>query len=312
MRTLHPVLVPWLTHFNDAVERSVAAGFKATPTNAREWLAGCTRLYVTNIPVVPCVQDDLVPAPEYRVPIRIYHPSPQEDLPVLVYFHGGGHMCGSITVYDPICRKIALAAKHIVVSADYRLAPENPYPAGLHDALGVVHNLWPVLDSRGIRHTRQLSLGGDSGGGTLAASVAGIVQHEPGIRIKRQFLIYPSLDYTLSLPSVEENAVGFLLEKDKVIWYFENYFQHGENWKEASPLFWEFTSRLPESLIITAEFCPLRDEGRLYAQKLRNAGIRVEELKFDTMIHAFLNMENLVPEACGRLYSAIGAFLQRP
>lgn len=72
------------------------------------------------------------------------------------------------------------------------------------------------------------------------------MQHEPGIRIKRQFLIYPSLDYTLSLPSVEENAVGFLLEKDKVIWYFENYFQHGENRKEASPLFWEFTSRLPE------------------------------------------------------------------
>ena len=120
MRALHPVLVPWLQNFNAAVEMSLAGGFRATPTNAREWLANCTRMYVTNIPPVAWVQDDLVPTWEYRVPIRIYHPAPLEPLPVLVYFHGGGHMCGSVTVYDPICRKLALASRHIVVFVDTR------------------------------------------------------------------------------------------------------------------------------------------------------------------------------------------------
>lgn len=311
MRALHPVLVPWLQNFNAAVEMSLAGGFRATPTNAREWLANCTRMYVTNIPPVAWVQDDLVPTWEYRVPIRIYHPAPPEALPVLVYFHGGGHMCGSVTVYDPICRKLALASKHIVVSVDYRLAPENPYPAGLHDAIGVVRNLWPVLDARKLNYTRDLSIGGDSGGGALAASVSGILQHESAIRIRKQVLIYPSLDYTLSLPSVKENAVGFLLEKDKVNWYFDNYFQHEEDRRKASPLFWEYTPNMPETLVVTAEFCPLRDEGRQYVRRLVEAGAHAEELPFDTMIHAFINMENLVPDACTQMYAAIGAFLQR-
>lgn len=310
MRHLHPHLIPWLEAHNALVKKLLAEGFKATPTNAREGLAGMTWLYVKTIPHVAWVRDDYVITPVYHVPVRIYHPKPQEELPVLLYFHGGGHMAGSVSVYDPICRKLALATEHIVVAPEYRLAPECPYPAGVVDACGVVKNIWRTLEGRGLRYRRELSIGGDSGGGALTATVTGRMQFDNGVDIKKQFMIYPSLDYTLSTPGVEENASGYLLQKANVMWYFDSYFQYGEDRKAVSPLFWEFTARLPKTLVITAEFCPLRDEGIRYTEKAIDAGVYTEHLHFDDMIHAFIHLEDLVPDACMKLYSAIGDFLK--
>lgn len=312
MKQLHPALAPWLENFHATANRRIKEGFKATPTNAREFLANLTKRYVTDIPNLPYIEDDLVPTTEFQVPVRIYHPAPAEKLPVLIYYHGGGHMCGSVTVYDPICRKLAVASNHVVVAVDYRLAPENPYPAGIKDCLGVARNIWPVLDARKINYKKEMSIAGDSGGGALTATICGMTQHEPGIKVRRQVMIYPSLDYTLSQPSVEENGVGYLLQKDKLIWYFENYLAHGENWKDASPLFWEITPNMPEALVITAGFCPLRDEGVRHVENLKKAGIKVEHLELEDQIHPFINMEDLVPEACKTMYETIGAFLRKP
>lgn len=309
MRQLHPQLEDWLKKSNALMATLVAGGYKATPVNTREGLAALTRVYVKDVPAVSWVQDDYVDTPVYRVPVRIYHPKPEEALPVLVYFHGGGHMAGSVSVYDPICRKLALAANHIVVAPEYRLAPECPYPAGITDGLGVVKYLWRTLDDRGLRYRRQLSVGGDSGGGAMTATVTGRAQFDASLDIRRQVMIYPSLDYTMSTPSIEENAVGYLLEKEKVAWYFDSYFQHGEDRKAASPLFWDYTTRLPETLIVTAEFCPLRDEGLAYLEKAKAAGVPVRHLHMPDMIHAFINMEDLVPEACRAMYGVIGEFL---
>lgn len=309
MRQLHPQLEEWLKKSNALMAMLVAGGYKATPITARDGLAALTKGCVKDVPAVSWVQDDYVDTPDYRVPVRIYHPKPEEALPVLVYFHGGGHMAGSVSVYDPICRKLALAANHIVVAPEYRLAPECPYPAGITDALGVVKYLWRTLDDRGLKHQRRLSVGGDSGGGAMTATVTGRAQFDASLAIRKQVMIYPSLDYTMSTPSIEENAVGYLLEKEKVVWYFDSYFQHGEDRKAASPLFWEFTTRLPETMIVTAEFCPLRDEGVAYVEKARAAGIAVRHLHMPDMIHAFINMEDLVPEACRTMYEAIGDFL---
>ncbi len=311
MSTLHPALVTWLKKSNALMEELAANGFKATPVNAREALAGLTRIHVKHIPPVAWVQDDYVDTPDYRVPVRIYHPRPDEALPVLVYFHGGGHMAGSVTVYDPICRKLARATDHIVVAPEYRLAPECPYPAGITDAYGVIKNLWRTLDGRGLKYSPLLSVGGDSGGGAMTATVTGKGQFDAGLSIRKQFMIYPSLDYTMSTPSIEENGKGYLLDRDKIFWYLDSYFQKGEDRKAASPLFWEFTPRLPETLMITAAFCPLRDEGIAYVQKARAAGLVVEHLHFDDMIHAFVNLEELVPDACRKMYETIGAFLQK-
>lgn len=311
MRTVSPKLEPWLDDFNKLLERLAADGFKATPTNAREGLANLTRGLTTKIPEVACIKDDLIPSAPYKVPVRIYHPVPGRELPVLVFFHGGGHMAGSVTVYDPLCRKLALATQHVVVAPEYRLAPECPYPAAVHDACNTIKGVWDVLDRRGLKHAPRLSIAGDSGGGALCATVAHLAQFDASLAIRRQAMIYPSLDYTLAGDSTDENATGFLLHKEKILWYFDNYFQSGENRKAASPLYMEFTPGLPETLVVTAEFCPLRDEGIAYANKIKEAGVVAEQLHFDEMIHTFMNMEDLVPDECASVYRRIGEFLNR-
>ncbi len=311
MSQVSPKLQEWLKNFNILIAQLVESGFKATPTNAREGLANLTHNLVTDIPQVSWVQDDLVVGGEYAVPVRIYHPAPEKALPVLVYYHGGGHMSGSVTVYDPICRKLALATQHIVVSVDYRLAPECPFPAGLNDAYAVVQHLWKTLDGRGINYSAILSVAGDSGGGALTASVCAKAQSDPKVSIAKQVLIYPSLDYTMETDSITENGAGYLLHKEKIAWYFDNYFAGGEDRKAASPLYQVITDQLPETLLFTAEFCPLRDEGILYCEKARQAGAKVEHYHFPDMIHTFINMEDLVKEECELVYQKIGQFLKQ-
>lgn len=311
MRQVSPKLQTWLDNFNIAVNQLIEGGFKPTATNAREGLANLTKGLVTEIPDVAWVQDDLVFGDEYHVPVRIYHPESETALPVLVYYHGGGHMAGSVTVYDPICRKLALATKHIVVSVDYRLAPECPYPAGLIDAYSVVSNVWAALDSRQLNYLPTLSIAGDSGGGALVASVSAKAQNDENVAIAKQVMLYPSLDYTMDSGSMEQNATGYLLQKGKIAWYFDNYFQNDEDRRAASPLYQPMSAALPQTLLLTAEFCPLRDEGIAYCEMARSAGAQVEHYHFADMIHTFLNMEDLVKQECETVYQKISEFLNR-
>ncbi|MCP4746029.1 MAG: alpha/beta hydrolase [Desulfobacteraceae bacterium] len=309
MRQVSSKLKQWLEGFNKHMETLVKNGFKPTPSNAREALAVLTFKLVTHYPQIAWIQDDMINAPGFAIPVRIYHPAVASRLPVLVYLHGGGHMAGSISVYDPICRKMAHATKHIVVSADYRLAPECPYPAGVTDACQTVKNVWSVLDGRNLKYQPRLSIAGDSGGGALCATVAHLSQYDAGVDIKHQVLIYPSLDYTMNWKSIEENATGYLLHKDKITWYFDNYFQNAENRKAASPYHMDFTSNLPQTFVITAGLCPLRDEAFAYLVKAKAAGLRTQHLHFDDLIHAFLNLEDLIKDECNATYEEIGKFL---
>jgi acetyl esterase len=310
MRQVSEKLQPWLEDFNQQVAVLIENGFKPTAINAREGLANLTKGLVTDIPVIAWVQDDVVINDEYIVPVRIYHPAPEQALPVLVYYHGGGHMAGSITVYDPICRKLANATQHIVVAVDYRLAPECPYPAGVNDAYAVVKNVWTTLDSRQLQYQRKLVIAGDSGGGALVATVSGQAQFDDTVNIAKQVMIYPSLDYTMDSDSMEQNALGYLLQKSKIAWYFDNYLQNNENRQRVSPLYGRFTPALPETLLFTAEFCPLRDDGVSYCKKAKAAGVQVEHMHFPDMIHTFMNMENLVKEECAQVYQTITRFLR--
>ncbi len=309
MRQLPKDLHDWLEAYHQMVEELEAGGFKQTPTNAREGLANLTWTLVTRKPEVKWIQDDLVEGGQFNVPVRIYHPQPESRLPVLVYFHGGGHMAGGISVYDPICRKLAHATHHLVVSVDYRLAPECPYPAGINDALNVVRNIWTTLDQRHLNYTRRLSIGGDSAGGAICATVCHTTQDEETVEIERQVLIYPSLDYTMQSESIDLNGKGYLLQREKIEWYLDNYFQNGEDRRECSPLYMQFSDQLPETLVVTAEFCPLRDEGYAYIDKLTAVGVPNQHHHFDDMIHAFMNMEDLLRNQCNALYHRIGAFL---
>lgn len=316
MRQLEPRLADWLEGVNAQLAQLKAAGYEPTPISARESLANLTRTFVEQGPEM-AVCETLVYGGEYAVPVRIYRPANSEPGPAIIYCHGGGHMAGSVSVYDPICRRLAEACGRTLVSVEYRLAPENPYPAGLNDLMHVVRGLGAVLEGKSIEHDNRWILMGDSGGGALCASASRLLQHRPHDSspvaegsVAAQVLIYPSLDYTMLQPSIEENGSGYLLEKEKILWYFDNYFQDSENRYQASPLHGDFTGKLPPSLVVTAEFCALRDEGLAYIEKLKQSGVATESLHFDDMIHAFLNLEDLVPEACGKLYRHVGEYVK--
>lgn len=301
-------LQAWLEANNRYLAQLKDQGFKLTPDTARKGLEVMTLSQVTDIPNVPEIVDTSTDIQGRKLPLRVYHPQPDNALPVLVFFHGGGHMCGSVEVYDPICRKLALATNHVVVAPDYRLAPEHPYPAGLEDGWALLNTLFDVPQIQALNHSKQLSIAGDSGGGAMTATLAHRAAKK-GLRLEAQVLIYPSLDYTMSQPSIKENGEGYLLEIDNIRWYFEHYFAGGESPKEASPLYMEASRGLPRTLAITAGFDPLRDEGRAYVERLQAAGIEAQEVKFDGLIHAFLNLENLCRSECRETYAAIGRFL---
>lgn len=299
----------WLTHYNFLVSNAIKNGNYFNPENIREGFATLTSTLVTDIPEISLVVDDAVDSGSRPVPVRIYHPDRSRPLPVVIFFHGGGHMAGSVSIYDPICRKLAIAAERIVISVEYRLAPEYPYPAGIEDGEDVIIGCFGMLDRLQINHVPRLALAGDSAGGAISATLAHRNQVS-GAGIQHLVLIYPSLDYTLSCPSVERLSSGYLLEKERIEWYFDHYFQKNESRAEASPFFMEISDGFPKTMVITAGFCPLCDEAVAYVKKLKARDIPVQHLHFDEMLHAFLNMENLVSIFCKKLYQEVGFFLK--
>ncbi|TGG92411.1 alpha/beta hydrolase [Natronospirillum operosum] len=311
MTALNAQLEDWLERLNRLVAQQRAQGSTPTAVNAREGLANMTATLVTARPTLPRVVDALVDGGRYPVPVRIYDPAPEQDKAVCLYIHGGGHTAGGITVYDPICRKLAVASQRLVVSVEYRLAPECPYPQGLQDCVDVVRHLWPTLDDKGFWYQPELAVAGDSGGGALTATLCAELQHEEEALVQQQILIYPNLDYTLSYPSIHELASGYLLERERIRWYYDQYFQKGEDRAAASPLYMPITPGLPETLIITAGFCPLKDEAIAYRDALQKEGVRCTHRHFPTLLHAFLNMEDLVEADCAEAYRTMAAFMRR-
>ena len=145
----------------------------------------------------------------------------------------------------------------------------------------------------------------------MSATLAHIFQGRSDLAISHLILLYPSLDYTMSLPSVTEFATGYMLEKERICWYFDRYFRGHERREKVSPLFMKVTDRFPKTFIVTAGFCPLQDEGKQYFSLLKKGGVAVQHLHLDDMIHAFLNMDSLVPESCDLVYRAMEDFLHR-
>ncbi len=309
-------LVPAIQEFLQIVEQSkqrlLAQKFKMNQSNTREALANMTRSYVTNYPTDLRIIDDSINNDGYPVPIRIYIPAGAGDVQFKVglFIHGGGHMCGSITVYDGIVRHLAQATNTIIVAVDYRLAPEFAYPVGLNDCATVMVNLFPVLDEWQINYrSRELILIGDSGGAALCATLTLDRELVRRAKIVTQVLIYPSLDYTLASPGIAEFGEGYLLEKTKISWYFDNYFQHGEDRKALSPVYGKFYPQMPRSLVITAQYDPLHSEGESYYDKLCAAGVEAKLSKIPGVIHAFLMLENLCPQECQESYRQIAEFI---
>ncbi|MES1946992.1 GNAT family acetyltransferase [Salinisphaera sp. C84B14] len=301
----------WLEQVNQRTAESDDPEIAADPAAVRSNLAAMTAQFVSPGPGVSWVADRVVEAEGQSVDVRLYDPAPQRAKPVLLFFHGGGHMAGSVAVYDPICRRLAEASGGLVVSVDYRLAPEHPYPQGLEDCLHVVRHVRALLESAQRLFEPRLVLVGDSGGAALAATISARAQTDASLAVDAQVLIYPSLDYTLNHRSVYDNGRGYLLEQARIGWYFDCYFQGQEDRLAVSPLYMPVTPTLAPTLVISAGYCPLRDEAFAYAQRLAAGGVTCRHRHFADMIHAYLNLEALVPEACAQTYREIGDFLAR-
>lgn len=291
-------------------QKLAAVNFKLNQSNTREALAIMTAKYMTDIDYSLFAIDDTVLNGFYPVPVRTYLPDLTRPLPVAVFIHGGGHMTGGISVYDGIVRKLAKQTGHIIVSIDYRLAPEFAYPVAIEDCKAVIRNVFSILDERNIRYaSKELAIIGDSAGGAVCASIVMDKEFVVTHAIKQQVLIYPSLDYTCSLPSTDQFGEGYLLEKTKMQYYFNSYFQNGEDPKLVSPLHNEFYANMPKTLVIVAEFDPLHDEGILYQKYAAQVGVESELLKVAGVVHAYLMLENLCPEECQNTYQEIASFL---
>lgn len=280
--------------------------------SARAGLAGLTATYdKTSVPMAVIINDD-VDIGGRRIPVRIYRSMQSGKSDVLFFIHGGGHLSGSVDVYDPVARHLASVTGNTVIAVDYRRAPESPYPAGLTDSRDVLLQVYSVLDKHNIAYQRQLTVVGDSGGGAFSATLAEDLQEtHPGF-INRLVLIYPSLDYTLSWPSVKENGKGKLLDESKIRWYFDQYFQQGESRKAVSPLYRKVSKTFPETLLFSGGLDPLRDEDFAFVARLRALGIPVKHVHFPNVVHAYLMLESLVPEEAQATYRAIGDFVRTP
>ncbi|NKB59135.1 MAG: alpha/beta hydrolase fold domain-containing protein [Alphaproteobacteria bacterium] len=271
------------------------------PLEARRLYAASTDMFAPPTPDLRSVENRSVPGETADVPVRIYTPEAESGpsgLPVLVFLHGGGWIFGDIDTHDAMCRVLAHEAACLIVSVDYRLAPEHKFPAGLEDCLTVLD--WVAANATGIEgDASRIAIGGDSAGGNLAAAACQVARDKGGPPIVFQLLIYPATDFTADMTSPRSNAAGFGLSDVSIEWmrncYLTDPFDATD--PRASPLMAKDLSGLPPALIQTAEFDPLHDEGKAYAEALRNAGGTAIHINYHGMIHGFMRMGALVDDA---------------
>ena len=243
--------------------------------------------------------------------VRLYVPAAAERLgPALVYFHGGGWVIGSLDTHDHLCRALANRSGARVVSVDYRLAPEHPWPAAPEDGYAVVRHLAERGAEFGI-HGSRLAVGGDSAGGNLAAVVSLMARDRSGPALRHQVLLYPVVDHDFDRPSYRENGDGYFLTRDGMRWFWDQYVADPARRNEgyASPLRAEKLEGLPSATVLTAEYDPLRDEGEAYAERLRIAGVATTATRHDGQIHGFVSLLDVF-EAGRRAVDEIGATLR--
>ncbi len=232
---------------------------------------------------------------DHRIPVRIYRPQGNDTFPVLIFFHGGGWVTGTIDSYDAVCRAMAALTRRQVVSVDYRLAPEHRFPAAAEDCYRVARELFLRSQLLGVR-PEDIALIGDSAGGNLAAAVSLMARDRGEFSPKKQVLIYPACaaDHTDSspYPSVHDNGKDFLLTSKRVHEYMMLYAADLADFENPyfAPLSCQDLSSQPQTLIITAEFDPLRDEGEAYGDALRAAGNQVQIDRMKDTLHGFLSL----------------------
>jgi acetyl esterase len=247
---------------------------------------------------LPRIEDITIPGSDWSIPARVYAPDGTRPCPLMMYFHGGGYVKGGIDESDALCRNLARATRHTVLSVAYRLAPEHCFPAALDDA--VASTVWAGM------HAVELGAApgpfvvcGESAGGNLAAVTALRLRSDPRVAIRYQVLLQPVIDFTLSFPSIDMAATECLVPRGDLEWYYRTY-RDGRcdpRDERVSPINAQDFSGLAPALIIAAEFDTLRDEARAYAARLESAGVATRYICAEGMVHGFLQMGGIVPQA---------------
>jgi acetyl esterase len=242
------------------------------------------------------VEDRHIPGSHGQIAIRIYTPEARLPVGVLVFFHGGGWVLGGLDSHDNLCRALANGAGCLVVSVDYRLAPEHPFPAAPDDCYAATR--WVAANAASFGgDSERLAVGGDSAGGNLAAAVALMARDGGGPKLALQLLIYPVTDASLDFPSQNEFADdGFILSRGDMKWFWDHYLEKPADGANplASPLRAGNLANLPPALVQTAGLDPLRDEGEAYAAALKKAGTKVTLTRYDGVTHGFVSFFDMI------------------
>jgi acetyl esterase len=285
-----------------------------SPKDARQLFLETRPASTPTPPEIGSVRNLVAETPQGAIPLRMYRPAgvPESTrLPAYVYFHGGGWVIGDLETHDVLCRQLAAASAASVVSVDYRLAPEHKFPAAADDAWAATRWIVAHAAELGLDAGR-LAVGGDSAGGNLAAVVALMARDAGGPAIRQQVLIYPVTDVMRETGSYADFAEGYMLTRDSMRWFIAHYLRSrndARDWR-VSPLRAPSLAGLPPALIVTAGFDPLRDEGEMYAGRLRDAGVMVDYVCYGGMVHGFAGMGKLIDTA-QRAVSLIGDTLRQ-
>ncbi len=283
------------------IDRVAAAGIAPWHTQAvvaaREVYEARTRLLAEDVLEVAEVRDLSVPGAEGALAARVYHPAPGASRPILLYLHGGGWVLGSLDTHDRVCRELARETGGVVVAPAYRLAPEHPHPAALEDAWGVLR--WLAREGASVGgDPARIAVAGDSAGGHLSAALSLLARDRGGPRLVAQVPIYPALEPRFDTASMVANREGYLLTREDLVWFWGHYLGGMTPGPDgyAAPLLAADVSGLPPALVITAEFDPLRDEGRAWVSRLALAGVCTELAEYSGVTHNFVVLPGEMPK----------------
>jgi acetyl esterase/lipase len=270
-----------LPPMSESTPEAARAGFRALTVDSRP---------PESLPEVASVEEIAVPGGAGDRPARVYRPSLPGPLPTIVLLHGGGFVIGDLDTHDLTARTLANECEAVVVSVDYRLAPEHPWPAGVEDAIAATR--WASSSLASLGGDARLAVAGDSAGGNLAAVVAQTLRDD-GIPLTGQLLLYPVTDGRGSYTSQEENGTGYFLDLETMIWFDQQYVGHLPDVDATDPRLAPLhgnLSGLAPAVVVVAEYDPLRDDGLAYAAALSAAGVPVEVRVFEGLIHGFADM----------------------
>jgi len=286
-----------------------------TPEQARGKMRALLAANPAPVPEIFRAEDREIQGPAGPLAVRVYTPAGRTTPGILVFFHGGGWVLGDLDSHDALCRNLANAAGCIVMSVNYRLAPEHKFPAAPEDALAAAK--WAVEHAAefGADPTR-IAVGGDSAGGNLAAAATLLARERGGPAIRFQLLLYPAVDAVLETRSQREFSMdGFVLSRSDMEWFWGHYLSTAADRANpyASPLRAKSLAKLPPACVITASHDPLRDEGEAYATRLIEAGVKASCTRYDGVTHGFMSFaaaldqgKKAIAQAAEALRAALG------